>query len=314
MSVTATEDDVTATEDDVTAGIAAMSLSNAAVLNDDVLAAIALELAALDLPNSFHRDFVGRGARELAAISGVCRSWRRVLVATDAVWLRIIEARYPRLMLGSRPRCLPQYPPSRELAHLRLTFREHFLVQADVERLRAAPRSAPPRSPDNYKLQDFTFTLEAKCASWSSVMLDEDDEVDRRDYPEGTFVSWTGTFEGFGHDVFSDRLAFLGNLGIGGLETLVSVYVTTPSLQTFKIYFDGTHHYSDWFFDETVDFYTSQPLPYAHEQPTIDVFALHLSGRAGHLSFEFTCDCEMDEEDVLTYLRGEAIPVDHYGG
>ena len=42
------------TQDELTAGIAAMSLSFAAVLDDDVLAAIALELAALDVPDWNH--------------------------------------------------------------------------------------------------------------------------------------------------------------------------------------------------------------------------------------------------------------------
>ena len=84
------------------AGIAAISLSSAAVLDDDVLAAIALELTALGVPDWRHVRNKGRGAPELAAMTGVCRSWRRVLVDTDAVWLRIIEARYPRLDIGNR--------------------------------------------------------------------------------------------------------------------------------------------------------------------------------------------------------------------
>ena len=41
-------------QDELTAGIAAMSLSSAAVIDDDVLAAIALELAALDVPDWNH--------------------------------------------------------------------------------------------------------------------------------------------------------------------------------------------------------------------------------------------------------------------
>ena len=82
------------TQDELTAGIAA-------VLDDDVLAAIALELAALAVPDWSHAHNKGRGAPELAAMTGVCSSWRRVLVDTDAVWLRMIEARYPRLKLGT---------------------------------------------------------------------------------------------------------------------------------------------------------------------------------------------------------------------
>ena len=43
-----------ATQDELMAGIAAMSLSSAAVLDDDVLAAIALELTALGVPDWRH--------------------------------------------------------------------------------------------------------------------------------------------------------------------------------------------------------------------------------------------------------------------
>ena len=75
------------TQDELTAGIAAMSLSFAAVLDDDVLAAIALGFAALAVPDWNHAHNKGCGAPELAAMAGLCRSWRRVLVDTDAVWL-----------------------------------------------------------------------------------------------------------------------------------------------------------------------------------------------------------------------------------
>lgn len=309
-----------ATADDLAAGIAAMSLQTA--LNDDVLAAIALEFAALDLPDSFHRDNHGRGAPEIAAMAGVCRSWRRVLVATDTVWLRMIEARYPRLRLGANTLARLDDRKSRELACLRLTFREHFLVQADVERLRTAPKSVPPRSPGNHELKDFTFTLEAKCGSWRQGVL-EWDEDDRKHYPQGTWESWTGTFEGFGgdhSDRWSDKWPVMGTLQIEDIEAFVSVYVTTPTLQTFKIYFDGTHDDSDDWDGDLVDFFTEQPMPYAYEQWTYEggdqaALALRLRSITGQVALSFTesfCDEQLENEDVLTYLCGEAIPAEKF--
>lgn len=306
-----------ATADDLAAGIAAMSLQTA--LNDDVLAAIALELAALDLPDSRHRDNYGRGAREIAAMAGVCSSWRRVIVATDAVWFRMIQARYPRLSLGVTTLASIEDMTSRELACLQLTWREHFLVQADVERLRTAPKSVPPRSPGNHDLKDFTFTLEAKCGSWRPGVLDWDED-DRKHYPQGTWESWTGTFESFGEDRWSNRWPCMGTLQVEDIEAFVSVYVTTPTLQTFKIYFDGTHDDSDDWDGDLVDYFTEQPIPYAYEQWTYQggdqaalAFRLHsITGRVALAFTESFCGEKLEDEDVLTYLCGEAIPAEKF--
>ena len=319
------------TQDELTAGIAAMSLSFAAVLDDDVLAAIALELAALAVPDWSHAHNKGRGAPELAAMTGVCRSWRRVLVDTDAVWLRMIEARYPRLKLGTG---MSSYRLEEklggnaldwraqgvaELANLRLTFREHFLLQADIESLRTAPQSAPLRSP-GAKLQDFTFTIEAKCNAWHKGLWRDWDEGDRKHYPAGAWDSWTGTLPGFSDDAWWDlpdaRQAGLGMLQVDEIEAFVSVYVTTPSLQTFKLYFDGTHEGSDDECDMPVESYSTQPLPYAYDQPSSgsfdEVFSLYVKSHLGDVQLKFAFDDELDDEDVLTYLRGEATPVEKY--
>ena len=319
------------TQDELTAGIAAMSLSFAAVIDDDVLAAIALELAGLDVPDWSHARNKGCGAPELAAMTGVCRSWRRVLVDTDAVWLRMIEARYPRLELGSG---ISSYKFEEKLdgtaldwraqgvaklANLRLTFREHFLLQADIESLRTAPQSAPLRSP-GAQLQDFTFTIEAKCNAWHKGLWRDWDEGDRKHYPEGAWDSWTGTLPGFSDNAWWDlpdaRQAGLGMLQVDEIEAFVSVYVTTPSLQTFKLYFDGTHEGSDSECDMPVESYTTQPLPYAYDQPSSgsfdEVFSLYVKSHLGDVQLKFAFDDELDDEDVLTYLRGEAIPVEKY--
>ena len=329
------------TQDELTAGIAAMSLSFAAVLDDDVLAAIALELAALDVPDWSHAHNKGRGAPELAAMTGVCRSWRRVLVDTDAVWLRMIEARYPRLKLGTG---ISGYRLEKKLggtaldwraqgvaklANLRLTFREHFLLQADIESLRTAPQSAPLRSP-GAQLQDFTFTIETKCNAWHKGYWDQVDASyelyqharDRKRYPEGAWDSWTGTLPGFSDNAWWDlpdaRQAGMGMLQFDEIEAFVSVYVTTPSLQTFKLYFDGTHECSDTECDMPVETYTRQPLLYAYDQPSSgssggEVFSLYVKSHIGDVQLKFAFDDELDDEDVLTYLRGEAICVQKYG-
>ena len=327
------------TQDELTAGIAAMSLSFAAVLDDDVLAAIALELAALAVPDWNHSHNKGRGAPELAAMTGVCRSWRRVLVDTDAVWLRMIEARYPRLELGTG-RSGYKFEKKlggttldwraqgvAKLANLRLTFREHFLLQADIESLRTAPQSAPLRSP-GAQLQDFTFTIETKCNAWHKGHWDVADpsyelyqhKRDRERYPEGAWDSWTGTLPGFSDNAWWDlpdaRQAGMGMLQVDEIEAFVSVYVTTPSLQTFKLYFDGTHEGSDSECDMPVESYTTQPLPYAYDQPSSgsfdEVFSLYVKSHLGDVQLKFAFDDELDDEDVLTYLRGEAIPVEKY--
>ena len=320
------------TQDELTAGIAAMSLSFAAVIDDDVLAAIALELAGLDVPDWSHARNKGCGAPELAAMTGVCRSWRRVLVDTDAVWLRMIEARYPRLELGTG---ISGYKLEKKLdgtaldwraqgvaklANLRLTFREHFLLQADIESLRTAPQSAPLRSP-GAQLQDFTFTIEAKCNAWHKGLWRDWDEGDRKHYPEGAWDSWTGTLPGFSDSAWWDlpdaRQAGMGMLQVDEIEAFVSVYVTTPTLQTFKLYFDGTHEGSDSECDMPVESYTTQPLPYVYDQPSSgssggEVFSLYVKSHLGDVQLKFAFGGELDDEDVLTYLRGEAIPVEKY--
>lgn len=323
-----------ATQDELMAGIAAMSLSSAAVLDDDVLAAIALELTALGVPDWRHVRNKGCGAPELAAMTGVCRSWRRVLVDTDAVWLRIIEARYPRLDIGNR---MWEYTLEKKLggaaldwraqdvaklADLRLTFREHFLLQAAIESLRTAPKSAPPRSP-GAQLQDFTFTIETKCISWHKGFCDWDVK-DRKNYPEGAWDSWTGTLAGFSEyasrNLPDAAQPLMGMLQIDEIEAFVSVYVTTPTLQTFKLYFDGTHEEEHMEFDEFVNSYTTQPLLYAYDQPSSgsfggDAFSMYVSSHTGSVHLKFMwheLEHELEDEDVLTYLRGDAIPVEKY--
>ena len=64
-------------------------------------------------------------------------------------------------------------------------------------------QSAPLRSP-GAQLQDFTFTIEAKCNAWHKGLWRDWDEGDRKYYPEGAWDSWTGTLPGFSDDAWWD--------------------------------------------------------------------------------------------------------------
>ena len=134
------------------------------------------------------------------------------------------------------------------------------------------------------------------------------DEGDRKYYPEGAWDSWTGTLPGFCDDAWWDlpdaRQAGMGMLQVDEIEAFVSVYVTTPSLQTFKLYFDGTHEGSDDECDMPVESYTTQPLPYAYDQPSSgsfdEVFSLYVKSHLGDVQLKFAFDEQLDDEDVLT--------------
>ena len=286
-----------ASEEELAAHVNALSLTHSSQLSDDAISTIALIVMASDADDRPARA----KAADIVAMLRVSTVWRRAIVATDPVWQRLIAVRFPGLSLMHEWEWVA--------TKRRLSYREHFLVQADVERLRGAPQAAvPPRSPTHLRIEDFTFTIEARCVQWQEGICPDVEHQER--YPPGSIETWSGVFSHF-YGTWRAGQACMGLPGSEDAELLISVYVTPPSLQTWKLYCDGTEDCDE---GECMH-YDDQPLPYAHSKPVwpgldfvVGVDAHMDSG----VQVRFRFDDDLPDEHVLAYLCGEEIPKEDY--
>lgn len=84
----------------------------------------------------------------------------------------------------------------------------------------------------------------------------------------------------------SDDGPFFSTLGIfaEALNAKVSVYVTTPTLQTFKIYDGGEIEDGDDDCGEPVRYLSQYPLPYAHKREWNEYPAITLVEHSGRVA------------------------------
>ena len=182
-------------------------------LNIDVLSSIASELAktqprpvstssaaAFD-PDAYaaeHRARVCAGARELAAMLQVCRTWRAAVFATDGAWLPLLHAAYPLLI---------DLPTTEPLRKPRVLFRRLYEAMQQVEQLRTSmmqapmpppsppPLSVPPPSP-GASLADFILTIIVVFQGWGSPPSEDEihgDDRMRQLRDIGPKEAWAGT-------------------------------------------------------------------------------------------------------------------------
>lgn len=106
----------------------------------------------------------------------------------------------------------------------------------------------------------------------------------------------------------SDDGPTFGTLQDEALNAKVSVYVTTPTLQTFKIYDGGEIEDVDDDCGVPVGHLSERPLPYAHQREFNGTYpAISLVEHSGSVAVRLLHDDDIDEEMAATYLRGGAL-------
>ena len=154
----------------------------------------------------------------------------------EAEWEVKVREQYPELSVGNGG------PPFSSISHM----------LQDVSKLRTAPPAALPLTPmDDLDLDDFVFTMEsrhgARPTQWWIGLLDVENTSASADY----------TYEAGGLLYDVDDAAPL----------VLRLYVTTPDLQTVKLYEGALHHDSLVDVEEAetpVAFFERKELPYAH--------------------------------------------------
>lgn len=270
-----------------------------------------------------HNRYKGHGARDVLAVHGTCKAWRAAAETADRPWYRVIQARYSRLDIGFiQPGILHR--------RRRLSWRDHYRLHTDVVKLRDGPAATapPPRPLAGASLDDFTFTIESTVVDWEdidallspSTSREEADlhaslEQAQEHYPIGCVDSWTGvlTRESFGCGSPGGESALLGSLQIAEATARVSVYVTTPELHTFKLYCDGAVEGGDDDCGEIYCCFATQPLPYAPGHPALPFGlqpSISLNEYTGSVALRLMVDDDLDEEGIVAYLCGAAIPME----
>ena len=306
--------------DDIVAGLEGLAIFEPAVarLPAEMVVVIARIVAAWDAAEErgwgrFANK--GHGSHELVAMLGVCHGWREPLLAFEPAWRRLLEARFPALQLSralQRDHNGKRVEPLAYVRKGRLPCREHFLLQQTVERLRGAAVSPPPRCTiEGAKLEDFTFTIEAKRVGWHEDTWFSTDEEERAHYPRGSIESWAGPLSRFDYDgCEEDGTPLMGSLQLEDAKVEVNVYVTTPDGHTCKIYERGKHDYDEEFCGgegQAMSFFTRHKLPYAYETPP-EGFKIGINCVIGSVGVVIEFEDSLPEEDVLVYLRGEEVP------
>ena len=107
-------------------------------------------------------------------------------------------------------------------------------------------------------------------------------------------------FRGFSSDAPS-----LGSLSGEGCTCKVSVYVTTPTLQTFTLYRHGEIEDSDDDSGDEMGILSQQVAPYAHQREDDGNYpAIRLLNYTGQIVVELLHDAAMDETEFALYLCG----------
>jgi hypothetical protein len=267
------------------------------------LTALELGLACSCLPLEIVSKIVGHlvcngVVGDLVNMLAVCQVWRQAVWSTEAAWQRLFMARFPTHSQSKRLR--------------RLSHRDLFLVQTEVEKLRLARASAPRQCTDKtFGLEDFTFTIEVKVCE-----LREDDwsmyANERERYPVGSFESWVGVLTQFHEQSFNEDCGpLMGSLQGEFAEVEVSAYVTTPTLCTSKLYDRGRR-------DGFEDRFEEHKLPYAHEASTDGfsedfIVGVHTSKSSVGIYVRRSVNNPngfseyLTSNEMLAYLRGEEI-------
>jgi hypothetical protein len=295
--------------------------AGAAQLPPEIITAFLEYLAVIheedEADQNVHR---GHGARDVLAVRSTCKAWRAATERADLPWYRVIQARYPRLDIGY------MQLPGRLHRRRRLSWHDHYRLHADVVKLRDAPAATPPppRPLAGASLEDFTFTIESTVVEWEdlddellspSMTRNEVDlhyslERERERFPIGSTESWTGvlTRESFGNNYPRGDSPLLGSLQIEEATVRVSVYVTTPELHTFKLYCEGAIEGSDDDCGDIYSYFATQPLPYAPWQSDGLQPTISLNEYTGSVALRLLVDDDLDEDGIVAYLCGAAIP------
>ena len=312
-------------------------------LNIDVLSSIASALAKIEPrpvssssaaafdPDAYaaeHRARVCAGARELAAMLQVCRTWRTAVRATDGAYLPLLHAAYPLLMdlpttLTLRKPCVP--------------FRRLYEAMQQVDQLRTAAQAPmPPPSPMSVlppspgaSLADFLFTIYVVFQGWGSPP--SEDEIYGEDRMRqlraiGPKEAWVGTLSAanLGNRPDSEAPTF-GLLQLDDAVCTVSVYVTIPpngaddsSARTLTLYHEGGMEGCDEDCSDLYEYYAAQDLPYAHgavgenllddcRQLGAPPFCIAPRVYTGSIALGLKYDDQLYEEECVRYLRGQPV-------
>ena len=242
---------------------------------------------------------------QVLAMTAACANWRAAIASVQAdaqVWKALLAHRFPRLKVG---------PPNR------LTNRQLYRVQLDVKALRQMPISAPPATPPPAKLRDFTFTIELTLMSHG-----EDEDGKPRAPRDRMHIGSTDTWVGKLREATSPSISFArfdGAHEIGCQLDLAPfdddrrvrccVYLTTPSLQTVKLYDCPGQETGDNVSDGYDATFPDMALPCAHAWPDAQ-WPPVLRAPCEHplqLVFEDSgSGCRITGKELASYLRGEA--------